>query len=115
MIRHRSYAVPLTAVLLALATGIALGAGPLTDTGSSASPGTRVLTLMPIFQIVPLPALLVLGFWFVLQFFSGWMSLASSLTGGIAWWAHIAGFAFGLFTVKLFEPRRREASHAWVE
>lgn len=38
MIRTRRYAVPLTAVLLALATGVALGAGPLTDTGSSASP-----------------------------------------------------------------------------
>lgn len=43
MIRHRSYAVPLTAVLLALATGVALGAGPLTDTRSSASPGPRVV------------------------------------------------------------------------
>jgi hypothetical protein len=42
VIRSRSYAVPLTAVLLALATGIALGAGPLTDTRSSATtdPGT---------------------------------------------------------------------------
>lgn len=78
-------------------------------------PGTRVLTLMPFFQIVPLPALLVLGLWFVLQFFSGWLSLGASLTGGIAWWAHIAGFAFGLLTVKLFERRRRESSHAWVE
>jgi hypothetical protein len=47
VIRHRSYAVPLTAVLLALATGVALGAGPLTDTGSSASPGRRVLTPPP--------------------------------------------------------------------
>jgi hypothetical protein len=44
VIRHRSYAVPLTAVLLALATGVALGAGPLTDTGSSAAPAPRVLT-----------------------------------------------------------------------
>ena len=78
-------------------------------------PGTRVLTLMPFFQIWALPALLVLGLWFVLQFFSGWLSLGASLTGGIAWWAHIAGFAFGLLTVKLFERRRREASHAWVE
>lgn len=42
MIRHRSYAVPLTAVLLALATGVALGAGPLTDTRSSASPSPQV-------------------------------------------------------------------------
>ncbi len=78
-------------------------------------PGARVLTLMPFFQIVPLPALLVLGLWFVLQFFSGWLSLSASLSGGIAWWAHIAGFAFGLATVKLFERRRRTASHAWVE
>jgi Copper transport outer membrane protein, MctB len=44
VIRHRSYAVPLTAVLLALATGVALGAGPLTDTGSNASPAPRVVT-----------------------------------------------------------------------
>lgn len=47
MIRHRSYAVPLTAVLLALATGVALGAGPLTDTGSDASPAPRVITPAP--------------------------------------------------------------------
>jgi copper transport outer membrane protein MctB len=44
VIRHRSYAVPLTAVLLALATGVALGAGPLTDTGSQAAPAPRVVT-----------------------------------------------------------------------
>ena len=44
MIRSRSYAVPLTAVLLALATGIALGAGPLTDTRSDASATPRVVT-----------------------------------------------------------------------
>jgi hypothetical protein len=47
VIRSRSYAVPLTAVLLALATGIALGAGPLDDTRSDASPGTRVATPAP--------------------------------------------------------------------
>jgi hypothetical protein len=47
VIRHRSYAVPLTAVLLALATGVALGAGPLADTGSSASTGPRVVTRSP--------------------------------------------------------------------
>jgi hypothetical protein len=40
VIRSRSYAVPLVAVLLALATGVALGAGPLTDTGSNAATGS---------------------------------------------------------------------------
>jgi hypothetical protein len=47
VIRSRSYAVPLTAVLLALATGVALGAGPLTDARSSASPTPRVVTQAP--------------------------------------------------------------------
>jgi hypothetical protein len=42
VIRSRAYAVPLVAVLLALATGVALGAGPLTDTRSSAAPGAAV-------------------------------------------------------------------------
>jgi len=44
VIRHRSYAVPVTAVLLALATGVALGAGPLHSASSDASPGPRVVT-----------------------------------------------------------------------
>lgn len=44
MIRHRSYAVPLTAVLLALATGVALGGGPLHSATSDASTAPRVVT-----------------------------------------------------------------------
>ena len=47
MIRSRAYAVPLVAVLLALATGIALGAGPLTSTRSSADPAPAVTTPAP--------------------------------------------------------------------
>ena len=47
MIRSRSYAVSLTAVLLALATGVALGAGPLDDTRSDASTGPKTVTTAP--------------------------------------------------------------------
>ena len=47
MIRSRVYAVPLVAVLLALATGIALGAGPLSTTGSSAEPAPATSTPAP--------------------------------------------------------------------
>lgn len=47
MIRSRSYAVPLTAVLLALATGVALGAGPLDDTRSDASPAPPGVSRAP--------------------------------------------------------------------
>ena len=48
MIRSRVYAVPLVAVLLALATGIALGAGPMTSTRSSADPGPTTTTPAPV-------------------------------------------------------------------
>jgi hypothetical protein len=47
VIRSRAYVVPLTAVLLALATGVALGAGPLTDASSSAATNPRVVTETP--------------------------------------------------------------------
>jgi len=64
-------------------------------------PGARVLTLVPIFfffQLIELPALIFLGFWFVMQFFSGAMSLAvgEQQMGGTAWWAHIGGFVAGV-------------------
>jgi membrane associated rhomboid family serine protease len=70
-------------------------------------PRSKVITLIPIFIIpwfVELPSFLFLGFWFVSQLFQGLMSLAtpSGQVGGVAWWAHIGGFIFGLLTVRLF-------------
>lgn len=48
-------------------------------------------------RIASLPAVLVLGFWFVLQLFNGVLSLGmSTATGGVAWFAHIGGFIAGL-------------------
>lgn len=80
-------------------------------------PRARVTTVVPIFfflQIIELPAVIVLGFWFVIQFFSGTVSLTESPSGaGVAWWAHVGGFVSGiiLFYVirKLFvtKPVRR--------
>ena len=67
-------------------------------------PGARVVTLIPFFpffQIAALPAALVLGLWFVFQFFSGALTLAWSVHGGVAWWAHIGGFAFGWAVLRL--------------
>ncbi len=48
-----------------------------------------------------LPALIVLGFWFVIQFFNGIASLGYETAGmgGVAWWAHIGGFIAGLLFV----------------
>lgn len=70
-------------------------------------PRARVVTLIPIFifiHIAELPALLVLGFWFVLQFFNGVLAIgdAGGQLGGIAWWAHIGGFAAGVLLVRPF-------------
>ena len=67
-------------------------------------PKARVLTVIPIFiflQFIELPALIVLGFWFVLQIFSGLASLGyqTAEAGAIAWWAHIGGFVAGLVLI----------------
>jgi membrane associated rhomboid family serine protease len=58
-------------------------------------PRNRILTLILIF-LVPLPAFLILGYWFLLQFAAGISSLGVAATGGVAWWAHIGGFLTGL-------------------
>ncbi len=78
-------------------------------------PRTRIVTLVPIFfffQVIALPALVVLGLWFVLQFFSGALSLGLP-GGGVAWWAHIGGFLFGVFGIRLLT--RGGPSRAWVQ
>lgn len=61
-------------------------------------PRAMVLTLVPVFlffQVLVLPAPLFLGIWFLLQFFQGALSITSTQTGGVAWWAHIGGFVVG--------------------
>ncbi len=75
-------------------------------------PRARVVTLVPIFyfaRIVQLPALLYLGFWFVSQLLNGALALVDPATlqlGGVAYWAHIGGFAFGAAIIKILTPRR---------
>jgi membrane associated rhomboid family serine protease len=61
-------------------------------------------------QVVALPALVVLGMWIVLQLFSGVGSIAQTTdTGGVAYMAHIGGFAAGLLMSFLFRGRRDSA------
>jgi membrane associated rhomboid family serine protease len=74
-------------------------------------PNARVLTLVPFFVVffTWLPAWLVLGYWFVVQFLSGTagvISTAARTGGGVAFWAHVGGFAAGALLVKLFPARR---------
>ena len=72
-------------------------------------PRARIASLVPIifiFTIIEIPAALFLLFWFVLQLFSGWSTLQGSNGSGIAWWAHVGGFIFGMLTVNLVAQRR---------
>ncbi len=74
-------------------------------------PSGRVVTLVTLFFFVTfmeIPAVLFLGLWFVAQLYSGWLSLlphATHALGGVAWWAHIGGFTFGLLMAKFFAQR----------
>jgi rhomboid family protein len=67
-------------------------------------PRARVQTLVIFFFItlMELPAVFVLGAWFVLQLFSGVGGLGTEVNGGVAYWAHVGGFAFGLAATWLF-------------
>jgi membrane associated rhomboid family serine protease len=74
-------------------------------------PRARIVVLLWLgffVQFIELPALIVLGFWLILQFINGAFSVVmSSATGGVAWWAHIGGFLGGILILKLFRPRPR--------
>ncbi len=84
-------------------------------------PHARVLTIIPIFILftwVELPALIVIGFWVVMQVFSGVASIGySNLNqGGTAWWAHVGGFAAGVILIKVLpkkKPHRRRPELYW--
>jgi membrane associated rhomboid family serine protease len=76
-------------------------------------PRARVLTLIFIilfFTVIELPALIVLSFWFIEQavFAAANLTNPAGGGGGVAYFAHVGGFAFGLTTVKLLATRRRQ-------
>jgi membrane associated rhomboid family serine protease len=63
-------------------------------------PRGRILTLLPIFifiQFIEIPAVIYLLFWFAVQLFAGLEeSGRAAAMGGVAWWAHVGGFMFGV-------------------
>jgi membrane associated rhomboid family serine protease len=63
-------------------------------------PRSQILTLVFIF-LVPIPAVLILGYWFLIQFVEGVTSLGAVASGGVAWWAHVGGFLLGMLVTKL--------------
>lgn len=74
-------------------------------------PKARIDVLIPIFYIpalVPVPAYLMLIYWFITQILSGSLSLGvgAGSTGGVAFFAHIGGFLAGILLINLFGPKR---------
>jgi membrane associated rhomboid family serine protease len=78
-------------------------------------PGSRILSLVFIVffvRLVELPAVLVLGLWFVLQIVEGLAAWSGPGVATVAWWAHVGGFVAGLVLVRLF-ARRRALPPSW--
>jgi membrane associated rhomboid family serine protease len=76
-------------------------------------PTARVLTLVTFF-VLPLPAFLFLGFWFVLQAWeAGFAVTHPDPGGGVAFFAHVGGFLFGAATVYLVAKRPPLRPHSW--
>jgi membrane associated rhomboid family serine protease len=85
-------------------------------------PHARVVVLVPILffiDIIEVPAIFFLGFWFLQQLLYGMLSLGaeSAQTSGVAWWAHIGGFAGGALLVRLFaqDKFKPKARDLWWE
>jgi membrane associated rhomboid family serine protease len=82
-------------------------------------PHSRIVTLLPfiVIQIIEVPAILFLGIWFLMQFMSGIGSIAQTAgtesAGGVAFWAHVAGFAAGLAGVFVFRRPERQKVEWW--
>jgi membrane associated rhomboid family serine protease len=83
-------------------------------------PRSRIVTLVPLFfffQVIEVPAILFLGIWFIMQFVSGLGSIltvaSGQAAGGIAFWAHVAGFVAGISGVVVFRRPERQRVEWW--
>jgi membrane associated rhomboid family serine protease len=81
-------------------------------------PNVRVYAMVPLgffLTSVALPAWVMLGYWFLIQFVSGLLNMAGDM-GGVAFWAHVGGFVAGIVLIKLFvrdDYLQAHGSHHW--
>jgi len=81
-------------------------------------PNARVHTIIWLFfiiQVIKVPAIILLGFWFFLQIINSSSALYSTNGGGVAWFAHIGGFIFGAAVFLIFGLRGRRESWNYVQ
>lgn len=80
-------------------------------------PQSRIVTFIPLgffMRLTVVPAIIVLGLWFILQLFSGVLALGGPDVGGVAFWAHVGGFVAGAVMAKLLASgRRSESAVTW--
>lgn len=80
-------------------------------------PQSRIVTFIPLgffMRLAVVPAIVVLGLWFVLQLFSGVLAIGGPDVGGVAFWAHIGGFVAGVVMAKLLASGgRSQAPITW--
>ena len=82
-------------------------------------PNARIVTLFPLvvyWAMAEIPALLFLPVWFGMQFFSGFLSLQAARgtqeVAGVAWWAHVGGFLFGMVVAALVRVAQKRVPAA---
>jgi len=80
-------------------------------------PRGRITTILPIFvfiQVIEIPAVIYLLLWFGAQLYSGLSEGGSAAAmGGVAWWAHIGGFMFGIALAPLIANERKRKGVGW--
>lgn len=81
-------------------------------------PHARIVTLFPLvvyWAMAEIPAIVFLPVWFGMQFFNGFLSLEAARrvqeVAGIAWWAHVGGFVFGMLVAALWRATRSSRAH----
>jgi len=75
-------------------------------------PKARIKTLVILFvfiQVIRIPAIVILGYWILIQVLSGFAEFGTRSGSGIAWFAHIGGFITGLILIILMKKNRRRA------
>lgn len=81
-------------------------------------PTARITTLIPLFIFfwtVRLPAILILVYWFAIQFIAGYqmLTIESATKGDVAWWAHVGGFLLGLVLALAMPKHQRRVASVW--
>ena len=107
----QAYLLPTSAVPMIGASGAIAG---VLGAYLILSPGSRIASLVPILfilTIVEVPAVIFLIFWFITQLYSGLFMMQGGSASGIAWWAHVGGFLFGLIMVNFFKRKTMYRSY----